>query len=299
MSKILGFACLAVLVGALGCSTASTGPEQPPAVDPATTPDEAASGDATTLRDAQPKGERLVQANPKLATLRAKFVYGGKAPDRAKLDVTKDPFCAQHEVLSEALLVGANGELQNLALILDARRSKAEIPADQLKAPEAKIELDNKNCVFVPHVVFARPGQTIVAKNSDPVGHNANFNFFNNTPMNILLPAGGSKDVPLSADEPAPIPVECNIHPWMRSYLIVQEHPYVGISGKDGVIEIANLPLGEVTFRIWHESADGAIDEGKVGGKTEKWSRGRMELELKAGINDLGTITIDPSKFKS
>jgi plastocyanin len=302
MKKLLSAFCLTALFGFAGCGAPATSeppaatPAEPAEAAPAASEPEAESG---AMRDDRPPAGRFVQANPKLATLRAKFVYGGKAPAKAKVDSSKDPFCAQIEILSEAMLVGSGGELQNLALIMDPRRSKAEIPADQMKAEPAIVELDNNGCAFKPHVFFGRPGQTVRVLNSDQTGHNANFNFFNNEAKNFLVPIGGQKDLTLTTDEPAPIPVECNIHPWMKAYIIVQEHPYVGITDENGELEIANLPVGEVTFRVWHENADGSIDEGEVGGKAQKWSRGRMEVDLKAGVNDLGTITIAADKFKS
>ncbi|MCA9131507.1 MAG: hypothetical protein KDA45_00060 [Planctomycetales bacterium] len=300
MKKSLSFLCLVALVGIVGCGPAAT--PEPAAAEPDATlesaSDEAPEADDTTRRDARPPQGRLVQAKAKTATLRVKFVYDGKPPAPQKIDASKDPFCAQTDVLTENMLVNKDGGLRNVALILDARRSKAEIPAAQLKAPEAVIELDNNKCIFVPHVIFARPGQTIEVLNSDPVGHNANFNFFNNQAVNFLIPTGGKKQVKLQAEEPAPIPVECNIHPWMRAYTIVTEHPFVGISDENGVLEIADLPVGEVSFKIWHENQEGAIDEGTVDGKTQKYRRGRMELELKAGINDLGTIKLAADKFR-
>lgn len=240
----------------------------------------------------------MVQADAKLATLRAKFVYDGKAPAPKKIDSSKDPFCAPIEINTDAMLVSQDGGLRNLVLMFDAKRSKAKVPTEFAKAPEAVVTLDNKNCMFEPHIVFARVGQTIEVLNSDQTGHNANFGFFNNPAVNFLIPIGGKKDIKLVAEEATLMPVECNIHPWMKGYVIVQEHPYVGITDEEGNLEIANLPVGEVTFLVRHENAAGSIDEGTVAGKKQKWSRGRMEIELKPGVNDLGTITLAADKFK-
>lgn len=238
-------------------------------------------------------------AQDKWATLKAKFVLNGKAPTPQKIDGSKDAICAPFNMLSEALVVDKEGNIQNMAIYMD-KRSKVQDVHPDLKTPkEPTVTLDNIKCVFKPHVLFVRTGQTINVTNSDQTGHNANFSFFNNTPENFLIPAGGSKTKKVEAEEPAPIPVECNVHPWMKAHIIVTEHPYVGISGSDGVIEIANLPVGEVTFKVWHESSEGSIDAATVNGKAEKWSRGKMEITLKPGMNDLGTIKIDASKFKA
>lgn len=290
MKKILGILSLAGLAAALALNSSAQAPLAA-----------ATEGSQSPAAESQstPEAGRFVQANAKLATLRAKIVYDGKAPARKKVDSSKDPFCAQIEIDADSMLVGENGELQNFVLMFDTRRSKAKVPAEFAKAPEATITLDNKNCMFEPHIIFARVGQTIEVLNSDQTGHNANFGFFNNPAQNFLIPVGGKKDLKLVAEEATLMPVECNIHPWMKAYVIVQEHPYVGISDEAGVIEIENLPVGEVTFLVRHENADGSIDEGTVAGKKQKWGRGRMELELKPGLNDLGTITIAADKFKN
>lgn len=301
MKKLFTLVCLAALLGVIGCAPASTtpAPTEPPASEGETSPSEEPATDAGAANDERPPAGRFVQADPKLATLKAKFVYDGTPPARAKVDSSKDPFCAPIEILSEAMLVGKDGALQNLVLMLDSKRTKAEIPAEYKKPVDGKVELDNNGCVFKPHIVFARVGQTIEVLNSDQTGHNANFGFFNNEAENFLIPAKDKRQTKkLVAEESTMMPVECNIHPWMKAYVVVLEHPYAAASDEHGQIEIHNLPVGDVTFLVRHENADGAIDEGKVDGKTEKWGRGRMELTLKAGMNDLGTITIAADKFK-
>ena len=302
MKKILNWFALAALVTALGCAPAAPSPTTPPTTDGETPAvvDETATEDAAaanTTRENLPRG-RFVQANANTATLRAKIVYGGTPPSRPKVDSSKDPFCAPLEIYSDALIVNKDGGLQNLVLMLD-RSSKDKIPADMLKPAEGTVTLDNNGCVFVPHIVFARVGQKIEVLNSDQTGHNANFTFFRNESENFLIPAGEKKlSKELVSEESTLMPVECNIHPWMKAWVIVQEHPYVGISNEEGIIEIPNLPVGELTFLIRHENSDGAIDEGTVNGKAQKWSRGKMDVQLKAGMNDLGTITIAADKFR-
>ena len=248
-----------------------------------------------TLATASAKVKYVAQAK-KWGTLKAKFVVEGKLPDPTKVNTATDPFCATFPIMTENLIVSKDGAVKNVALFMDKKSKMKDIHPSFEKPAEAPRVLDNKNCVFVPHVLFVRPGETVKVTNSDMTGHNANFNFFNNQAVNFLVPAGGSKDLKIETDEPAPIPVECNVHPWMKAHLIVQEHPAIGISGEDGVLEIANLPVGPVTLRAWHEV--GKLDEVTMGGKKVKWARGRMEIEIKEGMNDLGTITIAADKFK-
>lgn len=265
--------------------------------------DSAAQSNSATLQSAgdtasataSTKVKYVAQAK-KWGTLKAKFVVEGKLPDPTKVNAAADPICAALPIMTENLIVSKDGAVKNIALFMDKKSKTKDIHPSLEKPATAPLVLDNKNCVFVPHVLFVRPGETVKVTNSDTTGHNANFNFFNNQAVNFLVPAGGSKDLKIETEEPAPIPVECNVHPWMKAHLIVQEHPAIGISGEDGVLEIANLPVGPVTLRAWHEV--GKLDEVTMGGKKVKWARGRMDIEIKEGMNDLGTITIAADKFK-
>jgi plastocyanin len=233
------------------------------------------------------------------------FVYGGeKVPARAPLDMSKDSVCAKSSKNDEGLIVNpSNKGIQNVALWVDAKKSKItekNIHPDLKKPSDGKIVLDNLECVFVPHIVIARPGQTIEVKNSDTTGHNANFNFLNNSAQNFVVPAGGSKDLKLEKDEPAPIPVQCNVHPWMEAKLIVVDHPYVGVSDADGKLTIKGLPAGtKLVFKVYHENSKKSIDEVTFGGKKEAWAKGNFEYTLKPGANDLGTVVIGADKFKN
>ena len=44
------------------------------------------------------------------------------------------------------------------------------------------------------------------------------------------------------------------IHVWMGAYILIVDHPYAAVTGKDGRFEIRNLPVGNHEFRIWHEA---------------------------------------------
>jgi hypothetical protein len=50
---------------------------------------------------------------------------------------------------------------------------------------------------------------------------------------------------------------------------------------------------------VWHEhDGGGYVDKVNWKGKDQKWKKGKVELEIKPGDNDLGTITI-PADFFS
>jgi plastocyanin len=158
------------------------------------------------------------------------------------------------------------------------------------------VVLANKDCQFEPHIVLAKVGDTLKVTNPDEVGHNANIQFFKNKAINPTIPAGREVMVELKEAEPAPIPVTCNIHPWMRARLVVLEHPFAGVSDADGHLTIKGLPAGETfVFRAFHERA--RIKEATMDGKTVKWKRSRFEVEIKPGMNDLGTVVLGADQF--
>jgi len=72
------------------------------------------------------------------------------------------------------------------------------------------------------------------------------------TESNKAEPAGTSLEESFAREEIA-IPVKCNVHPWMRSYIAVFKHPFFAVTGKDGSFDLRNLPPGDYTVQAWHE----------------------------------------------
>jgi plastocyanin len=240
----------------------------------------------------------------KWADLTMTVLLDGTVPTVPMLDTSRDPKCGVGKVGSDELLVDPKTKaIANIVFMIDTKKTKLEkgqIHPDLQAVPATKPILDNVKCMFVPHVLAMRAGQTITVKNSDETAHNAKFNFFDNAEQNPMIQVGGSKDIETKVEEKAPTKVDCNIHPWMNAFVIVTSHPYVGISDSAGKIKIEKLPAGvELDFRIWHESQDKSIEEVNLGGKTDTWKKGSVKLTLKEGANDLGTLLIKPNRFKA
>lgn len=225
------------------------------------------------------------------ASLKMRFVYDGTPPIVGDIVPNKDQdFCGKNNIPNEKLIVNSDNKgIQNVIVHVYTRSSGDDLP--ETPPGTATHVLANDECRFQPHIVIAQTGDKLKITNPDPVGHNANLNFIRNTQQNLMIPAGQDKVVDLEEEEPAPIPVECNIHPWMKAYVVVLEHPFADVSDSDGNIEIAGLPAGkEITFAVRFEG--GKLDEVKVGGEETEWKRQRFEVDLKAGENDLGEILV-------
>lgn len=173
-----------------------------------------------------------------------------------------------------------NGGVANVVVYIYVKPggAKPAAHADYAKTAADKIELDNKNCRFEPHIAVVRTGQTLVLKNSDPVGHNTKIDFLSNTPQNPIIPGSAMmamKPEATKLEEKLPASVSCSIHPWMQAKLVVKDNPYVAVSDKDGKISIKNIPAGTWTFQIWHEKV-GFVSKVKVGGAAKEWAKGRV-----------------------
>ena len=89
--------------------------------------------------------------------------------------------------------------------------------------------------------------------NSDPTTHNIHPLPNNNREWNVSQPPGADKIVQSFPREELLIPVKCNVHPWMRSYIAVLKHPFYAVTGEEGTFELKGLPPGEYVVAAWHE----------------------------------------------
>jgi plastocyanin len=129
--------------------------------------------------------------------------------------------------------------------------------------------IQQKGCMYQPHVVAVRANQPLEVINEDPTSHNIHAIPANNREWNKAEPPGAKIDEAFAREEIA-IPVKCNVHPWMHSYVAVFKHPYFAVTGKDGSFNLESLPPGTYTIEAWHE---------KLGTVTQKITVGTNETK--------------------
>lgn len=217
-----------------------------------------------------------------------------KIPNQAKINVNKDVgVCGKNPLMDESVIVNPEnrGLVDVLVYIYPDKNQKVPVHADYEKTAEDEVTLDNAGCRYEPRVTLLRTTQTLVIGNKDTIGHNTKIDTFANPAINPIVPAGASMKQKFSLPEKRPSMVGCNIHPWMGATLLVQDHPYMAKTDADGKFTIKNLPAGKWKFQFRHPKG-GYVREVSVNKKAEKWSKGRKELTIKAGANDLGEIVI-------
>ena len=50
-----------------------------------------------------------------------------------------------------------------------------------------------------------------------------------------------------------PFYIKCDVHPWMKSWVLVQDHPYFSITDEKGNFSIENIPAGTYEVIAWQE----------------------------------------------
>lgn len=84
----------------------------------------------------------------------------------------------------------------------------------------------------------------------------------------------------------------------MKGYLVLLEHPYVGVSDPNGQIVIEGLPdNSELQFRVFHESLKLPHLGVRVDGTDTIWQRQRFSVTTTDGVTDLGTVMLKPEFF--
>ena len=114
-------------------------------------------------------------------------------------------------------------------------------------------QLDQRNCEFVPHVQIVRSGTSIIVSNSDKVIHNFHVWCGNRTVLNDVQPEGAPKQEVMLPEAGLHV-VKCDIHPWMRGFVMVSDHPYFAITDSLGRYTLANVPPGRYTVKMWRDN---------------------------------------------
>jgi hypothetical protein len=174
----------------------------------------------------------------------------GPPPAPQKIIMSAGPECAK---LSPSLtypevVVGDAGALANVVVYI-----KSGLARYRYGVPSTPARLDQRGCSYVPHVLGLMTRQPLEVENADPIVHNVHPASHTNRPWNKSQPVGAPPiDVSFGRPELA-IPILCNVHPWMRSYIFVFADPYFDVTSTAGKFDLKNLPPGTYTVEAWQE----------------------------------------------
>jgi len=245
LASFAALSALALTIG-VGC------PEEPKKEPPKPATSAAAH---TETKKPEPKKEEPKKEEPKkgaegkmgTATIKGVVEFSGKAPEmkvpkkRHEMD-----FCKTKEVKYNAVIV----EKGHLA------ETFVQIANDSLKGdykpPSKHAEIDQVDCMYAPRIQGVVAGQEIDIKNADGTMHNVHTYKGAESWFNQAQPKGSPSISKESPDEPKIIKFTCDVHPWMRGFVVVSSHPFFAVSDKEGAFTIEKVPAGEYTIEAWH-----------------------------------------------
>ena len=193
-------------------------------------------------------------------TIKGNIRYVGAPIEKKKSAVTIDQYICGKEKEPEDLLLSSNNGIRNAVVSLQNVPPGAK---RDWNFPAAK--MDQKQCSFIPRVVIVPVGGTVEFLNSDRLLHNVRSTGKENPPFNRAQPH--ARSISFTFKQPELLRVDCDLHSWMRGWVMVADHPFYAVTNEQGDFILENVPPGKYTLRVWQESLGNMTQELVVADK--------------------------------
>jgi plastocyanin len=193
-------------------------------------------------------------------TIKGNIRYAGAPIEKKKTSVTIDQYVCGKEKEPEDLLLSSNNGIRNAVVSL--KNVPLAVKHDW-NFPAAK--MDQKQCSFTPRVVIVPVGGTVEFLNSDRLLHNVRSTGKENPPFNRAQPH--ARSISFVFKQPELLRVDCDLHSWMRGWVVVAEHPFYAVTNENGEFVLENVPPGKYTLQVWQERLGKVTQEVVVGDK--------------------------------
>lgn len=140
------------------------------------------------------------------------------------------------------------------------------------KVKATKHSISSTRCQYSPRIVALRVDDTLAFPSDKTINHSPNVS---SEHYSKTLPPNDEYHTKPIEYQSSPISFACNIHPWMRGYARVFDHPYFTVTDDEGKFTIEKVPVGNWRIVYWHETG---YQRGREGGLGEV-------IEVKQGDN--------------
>ncbi len=123
------------------------------------------------------------------------------------------------------------------------------------KGVDRRFELTNEDCVMIPRVQTVMTGGTLNVISNDIAMHRDRFIDVATGEVAAVAPFNDNGEV-IPFDrllaKTAELEVTCELHAWSKAYVLVFDHPYYAVTGKNGEFSVDGVPAGTYHLRAWH-----------------------------------------------
>ena len=95
--------------------------------------------------------------------------------------------------------------------------------------------------------------QPVIIKNSDGTLQNIHSMANNNPQFNFAMPQVVKEKETKFTKTEDPFYIKCDVHPWMKTWVGIFDHPYFAVTDENGNYKIENVPSGEYEIIAWQE----------------------------------------------
>lgn len=110
--------------------------------------------------------------------------------------------------------------------------------------------MDQKNRMFIPHVLPVQTGTSVRFPNSDDIRHHV-YSFSPAKPFQLPLYKGTPAN-PEVFDRAGVVTLGCNIHDQMSAFIVIVDTPHFATTAANGRASLRELDAGRYTLRVWY-----------------------------------------------
>jgi plastocyanin len=121
-------------------------------------------------------------------------------------------------------------------------------------------KLEQRGCAFLPHIQIVQAGATMLVTNDDDALHNYHVRVGSETVTNEAQPEGAPPHE-LTLKKSGLHQINCDVHPWMKGFVMAADHPYYTVSDSTGRFTLNNVPPGTYSIKLWRD--DWRVEELK------------------------------------